>query len=136
MGSSRHLYLEEMKREHGEAADFGVSPPCPECGGPADTGAGHDCEVDRDAISLARVLSSEQVRVDEVSTIYVADLDRYIVSLIVGYAKDDEVTSPRDAAYFALRLTTDEGSTDTVWRVYDRLTEKTYEFTQREMEWR
>ena len=20
-------------------------PPCPECGGPADTGAGHDCEV-------------------------------------------------------------------------------------------
>ena len=101
-----------------------------------DTGAGHDCEEDRYAMSLARVLSSEQVRAEEVSTIYMADLDRYIVSLIVGYAEDDEVTSPHDAAYFALRLTTDEGSTDTVWRVYDRVTEKTYEFTQREMEWR
>ena len=22
-------------------------PPCPECGGPADSGAGHDCEVER-----------------------------------------------------------------------------------------
>ena len=112
-------------------------PPCPECGGPADTGAGHDCEVDRDAMDLVkRVLSGEHVRVDEVSTIYVDDRDRYIVSLIVGYAKDDEVTSPRDAAYFALQLTTDEGSTDTVWRVYDRATEKTYEFTQRQMKWR
>ena len=28
------------------------APPCPECGGPADTGAGHDCEPDDDPYPL------------------------------------------------------------------------------------
>jgi hypothetical protein len=84
--------------------------------------------------NIARVISSEQVLAEEVSTIYVSDRDRYIVSLIVGYGDGDGVTSPHEAADFALQLTTDEGSRDTVWRVYDRETEETFEFTQRELE--
>jgi len=39
------------------------APPCPECGGPADTGAGHDCEpmaqYDADRAALARAYARE-----------------------------------------------------------------------------
>ena len=40
-----------------------LPPPCPECGGPADTGAGHDCEpmaqYDADRAALARAYARE-----------------------------------------------------------------------------
>jgi hypothetical protein len=88
-----------------------------------------------DGLEPIRVLSGERVRADEVSTIYAGDRDRYIVSLIVGYGEDDDVTDPRKAAYHALRLTQDDGSPDTMWRVYDRVTGETFEYTQRELEW-
>jgi len=84
---------------------------------------------------LARLISQEQVAQEEVSTIYAGDRDRFIVSLVVGYGEDDGVSSPRDAAYYALRLTVEDGSEDTVWRVFDRKTGKTYEYTQKQLEW-
>lgn len=85
--------------------------------------------------SKARVLSQERVRVEDVSSVYLGDRDRWVVSFIVGYAEDDEVGSARDAARCALQLTTDDGRRDIVWRVYDREAEETFEFTQREIDY-
>ncbi len=71
--------------------------------------------------------------IDRLQTIYVRPEDRYIVSLIVGYREASAdatnerpaIDNPRAAAFWALRLTRDEDSTDTVWCVYDRVTDET-----------
>ena len=64
---------------------------------------------------------------DELETIYVRPNDRYVVSLIVGYAHAEihpaepgAVPSPVAAAYSALSLTRDENSHGTLWSVHDR----------------
>ena len=72
----------------------------------------------------------------EVQTTYVSPEDRYIVSLIVGYSVDDlsDQTrfedSPKGALAAAIDLTRDEGSPDTIWFVYDRVTGQMHEFEQ------
>lgn len=91
--------------------------------------------VSDDGCYPIKVVSGERVRAEDVSTLYAGDRDRYIVSFIVGYDdKDDAVANPYEAARLALSLTTDPNSKDTVWRVYDRETEETFEFTQRELD--
>lgn len=57
----------------------------------------------------------------ELGNTYVDADDRYVVSLIVGYS-DEHVNSPEQAAAAALDLTRDDGSADTHWYVYDRVT--------------
>lgn len=81
-----------------------------------------------------------------VATIYDdGEGDRYVVSLIVGYADEDigtsETTVPRiveanmkEAAKAALDLTRDEGQSDTFWHVYDRKTKKGRFFEQGEFD--
>ena len=72
----------------------------------------------------------------EVHSIYVHPQNRFVVSLIAGYAgaEDDDVTTPQEAAAAALALTRDEGSFDTYWCVYDRETQKQDIFTQRQFD--
>jgi hypothetical protein len=70
---------------------------------------------------------------EETASIYVGDLERYIVSLIVGY-EDHEVDSPLDAARAALALTTDENAPGTHWFVYDRATGRGLQLEQREFD--
>lgn len=69
----------------------------------------------------------------EVDSAYVDTEDRYVVSLIVGYA-GDTTDSPREAAAAALSLTRDGGSGDTTWFVYDRLTGLSHEFEQADID--
>lgn len=84
----------------------------------------------------------EDVR-GKVDSIYVADNDRFVVSLIVGYSDDDLDNDENEgyaalsdeekalvAARWALALTTDEGSHGTQWHVLDRQTGETYTFEQ------
>lgn len=65
----------------------------------------------------------------EIGNTYASNNDRYIVSLIVGYAdasdSDDGVDSPEAAAAAALELTRDLGSLSTHWYVHDRKTGET-----------
>lgn len=71
--------------------------------------------------------------VDRLQTIYVRPEDRYVVSLIIGYQEAGPgdtkerppIDNPRAAAFWALRLTRDQDSPDTVWCVYDRVTDET-----------
>jgi hypothetical protein len=71
----------------------------------------------------------------ETATIYVADHERYVVSLVVGYShSSDEVESPLGAARAALELTTEPGCDSTNWFVYDRETERMHLFEQRDLE--
>lgn len=56
----------------------------------------------------------------ELNSIYVGDRDRFVVSLIVGYGKEDRAKTPEQALYGALSLTTDENQDDTNWFVFDR----------------
>jgi hypothetical protein len=60
---------------------------------------------------------------NEVESIYVGRDERFVVSLIVGYAEErDGVETPAHAAAAALALTRDDGSSGTHWFVYDRQT--------------
>ncbi len=74
-------------------------------------------------------MSGSSFRRHEVSSIYVGPDDRYIVSLLVGYASED-VRTPKEAARAALDLTRDCGAADTHWFVYDRVTQLTHMFEQ------
>lgn len=87
---------------------------------------------------------------EEVESIYVDPRERFVVSLIVGYADEhlkDETFKPGDelemdydelldedkakvAARAALSLTTDYGLTDTRWFVFDRDAGTMYSFEQ------
>lgn len=69
----------------------------------------------------------------EVDSIYVDSVERFVVSLIVGYPSAQVRTAKRAAAA-ALALTRDDGSPGTVWKVYDRTTGTMHEFTQGEFE--
>lgn len=66
-------------------------------------------------------MASSPFSLTELGNTYVHSSDRYVVSLIVGYA-DDEAASPEHAAAGALALTQDAGASDTNWYVYDRKT--------------
>jgi hypothetical protein len=70
----------------------------------------------------------------ETATIYVADHERWVVSLIVGYGTDADVSSPLQAARAALELTTEVGSDGTHWFVYDRETGRMHLFKQDEFD--
>lgn len=88
----------------------------------------------------------------EIDTIYVTPSDRFVVSMIVGYTTSDlkggvlpgkrnltrEPRGSRDFALLAgaaaLDLLEDEGSADTQWFVYDRLTGQMHEFEQHEFD--
>jgi len=82
----------------------------------------------------------------EVETQYVDPGDRFIVSMVVGYDEDTirdnfyegarprVATMAKVAASAALQLTRDEGSSDTVWYVYDRKTGSWFHFEQDEFE--
>lgn len=58
----------------------------------------------------------------EVESVYVAETDRYVVALVVGYGND--VVSPQQAVAAAIELVTEPGCWDTQWSVYDRKTGK------------
>ncbi len=68
----------------------------------------------------------------EVSSIYVHPAERFVVSLIVGYA--DEVRCAWEAALAALELTRDGGQGGTRWFVFDRCTGKLHSFDQDEFD--
>lgn len=82
----------------------------------------------------------------EVQTQYVDPGDRFVVSMVIGYSDDivrdnfEDGARPRVesmakvAASAALQLTRDEGSSDTVWYVYDRKTGRWFHFEQDEFE--
>lgn len=73
----------------------------------------------------------------ETSSIYVDPRDRFVVSLIVGYDDDADgsnVQSPKEAAHYALKLTTDEASDGTFWFVFDRKTKEMHQFEQSDFE--
>ena len=58
----------------------------------------------------------------EIGNTYVGDEDRFVVSLIVGYGREDGVTSAEQAVAAALDLTREFGAGDTQWHVHDRAT--------------
>lgn len=65
----------------------------------------------------------------DTNSIYVSSAERFVVSLIVGYGDEDLETIGQDgddpmmkAAAAALGLTTDEGSSGTMWHVHDSKT--------------
>lgn len=71
----------------------------------------------------------------ETGTIYVADDDRFVVSLIAGYSLTrGQVRSPAAAARAALHLTTEPGCHSTKWFVHDRLTERMHIFAQGDLD--
>lgn len=55
-------------------------------------------------------------------SVYADDKNRFIVALVVGYGVEDGITNADEAAEAALSLTRDEGSSDTQWVVFDRVT--------------
>jgi hypothetical protein len=78
-------------------------------------------------VSLKSVFEQREHRHTDIESIYVAEEDRFVVGLIVGYHGTEEDPFPRnakEAAAAALRLTTDEGASDTHWFVFDRKTGK------------
>jgi len=84
-----------------------------------------------DALDAGRDRGNEFERY-EVSSIYVHNDERFVVSLIVGYSPDrDGVRTPEEAALATLDLTRDDGAGGTHWRVYDRATGQTHTFEQR-----
>jgi hypothetical protein len=75
--------------------------------------------------------------IEEIGNTYVGEQDRFVVSLVVGYGAPDEtpeVTTPEQAAYLALDLTTDLGSHGTHWYVHDRQTGITHTLEQSDFE--
>jgi hypothetical protein len=81
------------------------------------------------ASSLARRIELAQ----HIDDTFVADNDRYVVSLIVGY-RDDEARNVYRAAASALDRTRDLGSFDTVWTVFDRHTGELHLLEQGEVD--
>lgn len=84
-----------------------------------DTEAAEECRATRHGFSLG-----------EVGSIYVDRRDRFVVSLVVGYGRQDGVKTPIEALQAALELTTDEGSSGTHWFVHDRTKDVTTTFEQ------
>ena len=74
------------------------------------------------AVLLAMGHTLPEQLVEQIGNTYVSDEDRFVVSLVVGYAEDEDVTTAHQAAAKALSLTRDLGSFDTHWYVYDRQT--------------
>jgi hypothetical protein len=68
----------------------------------------------------------------EAASLYVGPDDRYVVSLIVAYGRDD-AASARDAAIGALALLLDGRAPRTHWCVYDRATDRVHLFEQRDL---
>lgn len=64
-------------------------------------------------------------------------IERYVVTLVVGYDPDTETETEvgaKEAALAALNLTRDEQARSTVWHVYDRRTRQTHRFDQSEFD--
>ena len=61
--------------------------------------------------------------------LFVGAEERYIVAKLVGCGTD-KVRTARDAALHALAVTADNGFCDTLWFVYDRVTDTTHLFRQ------
>jgi hypothetical protein len=59
---------------------------------------------------------------NEIGNTYVGAGDRFVVSLVVGYGENDEVTTAREALTNALDLTRDGGCWYSLWYVFDRKT--------------
>lgn len=65
----------------------------------------------------------KSLKLKEIGNTYVSSCDRFVVSLVVGCnVESDGVKTPKQALAAALDLTTDEGSCDTHWYVFDRQT--------------
>jgi hypothetical protein len=95
------------------------------------------------AIDAYLALGEALVNPAEVTAFYVAPGERFVVSLICGYAAGDltptpDLARPEDlaasAAHAALELTRDEGADGTHWFVHDRETRETYLFEQSEFD--
>jgi hypothetical protein len=76
------------------------------------------------------MISDEPINANEVRSTYLGALDRFVVSLIVGYGDDDGVQTPEEALSAAVRPTQDEDSRGTQWYVHDRHTGITQMFEQ------
>lgn len=72
----------------------------------------------------------------ELGNTYAGPNDRFIVSLIVGYQDTDkhQPATAKQAGAAALDLTTDDGSHDTHWYVFDRKTGELHMFEQGDLE--
>ena len=91
-----------------------------------------------------RIPADVRKRID---SIYVADEDRWVATISVGYSMDDlnndenpgfadlsDEAKAKVAAHWALRLLSDEGSSGTQWQVIDRPNGAIYWFEQAEFE--
>lgn len=81
--------------------------------------------------------NGKEFYLNEVDSIYVGEKDRFVVSLVVGYGAPGEThkgfpRTPKQAAAAALALTTEIGSHDTLWHVYDRKTGQMHKLEQQE----
>ena len=76
----------------------------------------------------------------EVDAVYLHCTDRFVVSLVVGYADASNpapvavATSPLDAATAALSMLQDDHAGDTIWAVSDRQTGLVHQFRLREIQ--
>jgi len=69
----------------------------------------------------------------EIATIYPYHNDRFVVSLIFGYSKQDGgITTPKQAAKTALDYVRKETDGGTVWHVFDRMTGELFALEERE----
>ena len=76
-------------------------------------------------------MNDRKLEIHEIGNTYVGADDRFVVSLVIGYAAEDDVQTPEDALKHALDLTRDGGSWDTNWYVYDRQTGELHLFEQK-----
>lgn len=90
------------------------------------------------APELDTAKTPEHVLGGEIGNTYVSNSDRWVISLIVGYAESDDedvgVSSIEAAAAAALDLTRDFSSSSTHWYAHDRQTGTTRLLEQDEFE--
>jgi hypothetical protein len=73
-------------------------------------------------IVSAPQVSQANLSLQEIGNTYAGPRDRFIVSLVVGYQKENGVKSPKHAVAAALLLTTDDMQCETHWWCFDRKT--------------
>ncbi len=85
------------------------------------------------AAAIQQAAQSQPFQLHELGNTYAGAKDRFIVSLIVSY-REPYIKTAQAAGAAALALTTDDGSPDTHWFVFDRKTGQMHQFEQSDLE--